>query len=73
LDERKRLKDYKPMNKESMKFKMALDTPKKVEDIDKVGEDEEETILKRVERASTGQLVNRMKQTSRPVLLTVAI
>jgi hypothetical protein len=48
------------MNKESMKFKMALDTPKKVEDIDKAGEDEEETNFEEeVERASTGQQVNQ--------------
>jgi hypothetical protein len=62
------------MNKESMKFKMTLNTSKRVEDIDKVGEDEEETNFEEeVERASTGQPVNRMKQTSRPVPLTVAI
>jgi hypothetical protein len=57
-----------------MKFKMALDTPKKVEDIDKAREDEEEiNFEEEVERASTGQPVNRMKKTSQPVLLTVAI
>jgi hypothetical protein len=62
------------MNKESIKFKMALDTPKKVEDIDKAGKDEEETNFEEeVERASTGQPVNQMKQTSRPVPLTVEI
>jgi hypothetical protein len=53
---------------------MILDIPKKVKDMDKVEEEEEETDLKEeVMLVSTGQPIDRMKQIDRPVTLIVAI
>jgi hypothetical protein len=53
---------------------MILDVHKGVEDVDKPKKKEEETDLEEKEKAtSTSQLVNRMKQTNRLVILILVI
>jgi hypothetical protein len=53
---------------------MVLDIHKGVEDVDKAIEEEEETNLEeKVMIALTGQSVDCMKQTGRPVTLSVTI
>ena len=54
--------------------KMVLDIFKGVEDVDKIEEEKQEADLKEeAETASTGQLVDYMKQPSRPITMIVAI
>ena len=54
--------------------KMILDIPKGVKDVDKVDKEEQKTNLKEeVVAVSTSQLVSHIKQSGRPVTLTVAI
>ena len=54
--------------------KMILDIPKGVKDVDKVDKEEQKTNLKEEAVAvSTSQLVSHIKQSGRPVTLTVAI
>jgi uncharacterized membrane protein len=53
---------------------MILDIPKGVKDVDKVDKEEQKTNLKEEAVAvSTSQLVSHIKQSGRPVTLTVAI
>ena len=54
--------------------KMILDIPKGVKDMDKVEKEEQEINLKEEAMAvSTGQSVSHIKQSGRPVTLTMAI
>jgi hypothetical protein len=53
---------------------MVLDIFKGVEDVDKIEEEKQEADLKEeAETASTSQLVDYIKQPSRPITMIVAI
>ena len=62
------------MHNHFFQSKMTLDIPKRVKDMDNAEEDEENADLEeKVMAASTSQLVDHMKQTSRSATLTMAI
>jgi hypothetical protein len=73
---RKELMRFKRIwvNKYFFQSKMVLDIHKGVEDMYKAKKDEEGADLEdEVVAASTGQSVHRVKQTDRPITLTMAI
>jgi len=62
------------VHKHFFQSKMILDISKGVKDMDKEKKDEEKTDLEeKVVTASTGELVDHMKQTGRPITLIVTL
>jgi len=61
------------VHKHFFQSKMVLDILKGVEDVDKAKEEEEIDLEEEVMTASTGQPIDRMKQTSRSITLTMTI
>jgi len=61
------------VHKHFFQSKMVLDILKGVEDVDKAKKEEEIDLEEEVMTASTGQPIDRMKQTSRSITLTMTI
>ena len=61
------------VHKHFFQSKMVLDILKGVEDLDKTKEKEDIDLKEEVVTASTGQPIDRMKQTSRSITLTMTI
>ena len=61
------------VHKHFFQSKIVLDILKGVEDVDKAKEEEEIDLEEEVVTASTGQPIDRMKQTSQSITLTMTI
>jgi hypothetical protein len=61
------------VHKHFFQSKIVLDILKGVEDVDKAKEKEEIDLEEEVVTASTGQPIDRMKQTSQSITLTMTI